>query len=420
MIQVAHRKNIKVIIDGVFNHVGSSFWAFKDVVKNQQNSKYTNWFTINSFNDPNTVKDEFDYVGWFGIKDLPEIREDQNGLVDDASNHIHSIVKRWMDPNGDGDPSDGIDGWRLDVADMVNHAFWIKFRNWVKEINPEAYITGEIWWDDWNTNKMKNAAPWLQGDQFDAVMNYRFSRAVKNFISDNKLGTSAKAFADSINNIKNDYNSENLFVLMNLLGSHDTERLASQIVNPDYWFDHNANPAHSDSFLVRKPNTIERLKQKLMVGLQMTMLGAPMIYYGDEVGMWGGDDPDCRKPMVWPEKVYENENTHPYGLERPEDDVQFDSALFNWYRLLISIRNNNIELRRGSLRFIATNEKDVLVFQRKFKDQSIFILLNKSGLIKKIPAAELNAESYNLITNNKISIKDSAVMLNPFEIAICK
>lgn len=420
LIKTAHQKNIKIIIDGVFNHVGSSFWAFKDVVKNQQNSKYTNWFTINSFDNSNTMENEFNYDGWFGVKDMPEIIENENGLIEEASNHIHEIVKRWMDPNSDGDPSDGIDGWRLDVADMVNHNFWIKFRSWVKEINPEAYITGEIWWDEWDINKMKNAEPWLRGNQFDAVMNYRFTRAVKNFISDNTLGITSKAFADSITNIKNDYNSENFYVLMNLLGSHDTERLASLIVNPDHWFDHNANPAHRDSFLVRKPNQQEVAKQKLMVALQMTMPGAPMIYYGDEAGMWGGDDPDCRKPMVWADKVYENETTHPYGHARSEDKVQFDSALFNWYKQLISIRNNSIELRRGRLNFIDTYDNDVLAYQREFNNHSIFIIINKSDEVKSTTLEEIKSVSFNMLANENIEIKDSTVKLNPYEIIIYK
>ncbi len=184
LIKEAHSRNIKVIIDGVFNHVGNSFWAFKDVLKNQEKSPYKDWFIITSFDNPHTNINEFKYEGWYGVKDLPEIKENDDGLVPDAANHIHDVIKRWMDPNHDGDPSDGIDGWRLDVAEMVKHKFWIKFRKWVKEINPDAYITGEIWWQDWSHNKMMNAAPWLHGDQFDAVMTYRFTRAVKNLVSD--------------------------------------------------------------------------------------------------------------------------------------------------------------------------------------------------------------------------------------------
>ncbi|MCB0732502.1 MAG: alpha-glucosidase C-terminal domain-containing protein, partial [Ignavibacteriae bacterium] len=347
-------------------------------------------------------------------------KEDENGLVEGAANHVHDVVKRWMDPNQDGDPSDGIDGWRLDVAEMVKHKFWQKFRTWVKEINPEAYITGEIWWKDWPNNVMMNASPWLQGDQFDAVMNYRFTRAVKHFVSDQKNKISASAFADTINFIRKDYNKENLYVLMNLLGSHDTERLASLIVNPDYWYDHNANPAQRETFDVRKPNEIERMKQKLMVGIQMTMPGAPMVYYGDEAGMWGGDDPDCRKPMVWPDLIYETEATHPFGKQRSIDEVKFDTALFDWNKNIIKIRKSNDVLHKGDLNFIQSNDSDVLIFERHSNDSKIIVIANSSSEEKNI---ELNfgESSYkNLINGNEFKSGTNNILLNQFEIAILK
>jgi glycosidase len=211
-ISKAHKMGFKVIIDGVFNHVGTSFWAFKDVVKNQQNSKYKNWFNIKSWDDPNTPQNEFEYEGWNGVKDLPEIKKDPvYGLEKDFGEHIHTNVKRWMDPNADGNPSDGIDGWRLDVAEKVNISFWKMFRNWVKEENPNAYITGEIWWENWQINQMFDASPWLQGDSFDGVMNYKFACAVKNFIADQKDQISPEAYTDSIRALKKDYPPENLF-----------------------------------------------------------------------------------------------------------------------------------------------------------------------------------------------------------------
>ena len=152
-IKLAHQRGIRVIIDGVFNHVGLRFWAFQDVRKNGQKSAYKNWFTIRSWDDPETEQDEFEYTGWVGVRELPELREDDDGLVPPIRAHIFAAVKRWMDPNGDGDPSDGIDGWRLDVAEMVHHNFWKDFRTHVKKINQNAYITAEIFWDDGQNNK---------------------------------------------------------------------------------------------------------------------------------------------------------------------------------------------------------------------------------------------------------------------------
>jgi glycosidase len=425
LIKKCHKLGMKIIIDGVFNHVGTSFWAFQDVVKNQEKSPFKDWFKIKSFNNPNTPENEFEYEGWNGVKDLPEIKKDaETGLVKGFGEHIYAIIKRWMAP--DGNASDGIDGWRLDVAEKVNIVFWKQFRTWVKEENPDAYITGEIWWDDWQKNKMFNASPWLQGDSFDGVMNYRFAQAVKSFVVDINDQISPEAFSDSIKAIAADYPKENIFVLQNLMDSHDVDRISSQIVNPDRWFDHNADPGQNKSYLVRKPNNEEMLKQKLIVAIQMTMPGAPMIYYGDEAGMWGGDDPDCRKPMVWPGMKYETEVSDPLGRKREPDKVVFDTKLFNWYKEIISIRKANNVLSEGNLEFIyADNTNKVLGYKRTLNNQTIFIILNNSSkdnivTIKLDYGQDKSVSLKNLINGEKIIMGDNnlKVLLKPYEMKI--
>jgi len=378
LINETHKRGMKIIIDGVFNHTGSQFWAFQDVVTNQQKSIFKDWFIINRWDDPSTSENEFEYAGWYGFKDLPEIREDENGIVSGPREHIRAIVKRWMDPNGDGDPSDGVDGWRLDVAEMVNHNFWIEFRKWVRKINTEAYTVGEVWWEDWQNYKMFNAKPWLNGDQFDAVMNYRSTRALKDFVVNKNEPIGTQAFIDTLNNIMSNY-GENYYAMMNLLGSHDTERLASMIVNPDLWYDHYGNPSQSKDFLVRKPNDEERLKQMLMVAFQFTLPGAPHIYYGDEAGMWGGDDPDCRKPMVWAELDYETETTHPFGKPRPNDKIKFEQNLFAFYKKIAAFRNQNKALSFGSLTFFIIDEqKKILAYAREYNGEKVYIIANNN------------------------------------------
>ena len=427
LIRECHQRGIKVIIDGVFNHVGNNFWAFKDVVEHQQQSRYKDWFYIEAWDDPTTEENEFRYRGWYGVQDLPELREDDNGLVSGPREHIKAIVQRWMDPNGDGDPSDGIDGWRLDVAEMVNMKFWKEFRQWVKSINPEAYLTGEVWWEDWSRNKMFNAAPWLNS-AFDAVMNYRFSRAVKKYVIDVKTQISTHAFIDSLQAIYRDYPRENVLVCQNLMDSHDVDRVASQIVNPDRWYDHEANPAQNPNYDVRKPNAVERQKQKLIVGLQMTLPGAPMIYYGDEAGMWGGDDPDPRKPMVWPEWQYEPEASHPLGKKRPVDTVEFDRDLFDWYRKLIAIRKENTELSLGDVRFIQlTGQPSLLVFLRSLAEETSLVLVNNSHStvhteIEIWEYLSKGAQLRNLITNEQLSTEAARLPLtfSPYEVKILK
>jgi cyclomaltodextrinase len=377
LIQACHQQHIKVIIDGVFNHVGYSFWAFQDVLKHQEKSPFADWFIVQKWDNPATSQNEFAYQGWNGVRDLPEIREDENVLAAGFTKHVQAILKRWMDPNGDGNPADGVDGWRLDVAEKVHPSFWRNFRKWVKEINPQAYLVGEIWWEDWTHNKMFNAAPWLQGDMFDGVMNYRWGRAIQKLVIDEKRQITVNVFIDSLQKIYADYPYQIVLSCQNLLGSHDMERLASQVVNPDRWLDHGGNPQQTLSFEVRKPRMDEKYKQMLAVALQMTLPGAPMIYYGDEAGMWGGDDPDCRKPMVWPEIHYEPESSHPFNHRRPTDAVEFDQALFEWYRRLIQIRKSNEPLSVGSIKFVKfSQELQVLGFIREYNADKLLILAN--------------------------------------------
>jgi cyclomaltodextrinase len=380
LIEECHSRNIKIIIDGVFNHVGTTFWAFQDVIEKQEKSKYKDWFVIKQWDDPLTSDNDFDYECWAGARSLPEFREDENGLVEPVKNHVYAIVLRWMDPNQDGDPSDGIDGWRLDVAEKVNIKFWREFRSWTKAINPEAYTTGELWWEDWQNDIMVNAAPWFQTGAFDADMNYRFADAVKKWVIDVKNKISVQAFVESLNSYMNDYPTENVYVLQNLMDSHDVDRLPSQIINPDNWYDHDANPGQNPDYQVRKPNAEELLIQKFIIGIQMTLPGAPMIYYGDEVGMWGGDDPDCRKPMVWPDLNYDPEVSHPFNKPRPKDEVSFNQELFEWYKKLIYIRNDNPALALGDINFfLIDNENEILGYERTLDNDKMIIILNNKN-----------------------------------------
>lgn len=379
LIKETHKRGIKIMLDGVFNHMGQTSWAFLDIKKNQQNSKFKDWFTIKKWDDPTTKENEFDWQGWVGIKDLPEVREDENGIVAGPKEYIFNSVKRWMDPNGDGNVEDGIDGWRLDVAEMVSHKFWKEFRTFVRGINPETYIVGEVWWEDWNKYKMFDARPWVAGDEFDAVMNYRYMRANKNFVLNKKEQDDSQAYKDSLTTMMKSF-GDSYYAMLNLLGSHDTERLASVVINPDYKYDHAANVRDSKEYDIRKPNETERLKQKLMVALQFTQPGSVHIYNGDEAGMWGGDDPDERKPNVWPEFKYEPETTHPFNKPRPVDEVKFDNDLFKFYRKMASLRNSNKILSLGTISFnVIDNNLKIIGYTRELNNEKVYVIANNNS-----------------------------------------
>jgi glycosidase len=169
LIDEAHNKGIKIIFDGVFNHLGYNSFAFQDVLKNQEKSPYKDWFIIKSWDNPKTGS-KFDYEGWFGVKSLPELKEDSTGIVAGPKKYIFDATKRWMNPKGKG-IAHGIDGWRLDVAFCVGHPFWKKWRQHVRAINPEAYMTAEI------VDTPDKVKPYMQGDEFDGEMNYNFAFA---------------------------------------------------------------------------------------------------------------------------------------------------------------------------------------------------------------------------------------------------
>ena len=360
LIEEVHSRDMRIIIDGVFNHVGIPFWAFQKARSEGPTSRFTKWFHINAWDDPKTPEDEFDFEGWFGIKDLPEFRKGATGPHSEVKNHFQAVLKRWMDPNGDGNPSDGIDGWRLDVAEHLPLSFWEEFRGWVKAINPEAYLTGEVWWENYNEHEYKNAAPYL-GNAFDGVMNYRFGDALFRFFNESPNPISSKDFASLVQGIHRDYGFERSLALQNLMNSHDTSRIGSAVVNPESRQDHRANLSSNRSYRVRKPNTAERDVLKLMLAFQFCAPGAPYIYYGDEVGMWGADDPDCRKPMVWPELNYTVEATHPFGLPRQRDTVAVNSDVLEFYKEMIQLRRNSPEMQTGSMKLITFPDHDRLV-----------------------------------------------------------
>ncbi|MBC8215049.1 MAG: glycoside hydrolase family 13 protein [Candidatus Marinimicrobia bacterium] len=404
LVEEVHRREMHIIIDGVFNHAGLTFWAFQDVIENREKSSYYHWYSIdgNGMEDHSHLNDYRDLPSQFNpdgypplrykgyVEDLPAFRQNEDGPVKPVREHFKEIVRRWMDPNNDGDTSDGIDGWRLDVAERIQMSFWDEFCGWVKVINPNAYITGEVWWEDWWNNKQFNASPWLKDGRFDAVMNYRFGDAMFKYFIDRKNQITPFELDILLQQVRDEYPPNTAYVLQNCLGSHDMERLASAVVNPDRLIDHANNTWWNKEFDIRKPNSKQQQIQKTIILFQFSYLGAPYIYYGDEVGMWGADDPDCRKPMVWSEFSYENETAHPCDYlacieTRPEDRVMVDKDLWKYYHDLIDLRHKHPSLRRGNYKTVYTNSEGLFVFQRQQDNEIIICAFNGSNIQQTIP-----------------------------------
>ena len=399
LLREAHRRNLRVILDGVFNHMGINSWAFRDVQARRAESPYRDWFVIKSFGEAG--KTPLLYEGWFGVLELPELREDARGIVAGPREYIFAATRRWMDPDGDGDPADGIDGWRLDVAFCVGHAFWKDWRRHVRSINPEAYLTAEV------VDTPAATAPYLEGDEFDAVMNYNFAFACADFFTGAPGAGNAAEFDRRLAKLRAAFPACVAGGMMNLLDSHDTNRVASHIVNRNrvafrdwgkyFGWSKGDNPDYD----TRAPRPEERRIQKLMAVFQFTYLGAPMVYYGDEAGLWGANDPCCRKPMLWPERKYAPERFRPDGTTRPRPDkVRFDAGLHRHYRQLAQLRNAHSALQRGDFRTILA-EGPLFAFARSLEAEQIVVALNNSPRPQEVRLSLEPVASYKDLTGGR-------------------
>ncbi|MCK4340651.1 MAG: alpha-glucosidase C-terminal domain-containing protein [Phycisphaerae bacterium] len=360
-LKQAHELGFKVILDGVFNHVGVEHPAFQDVLKHGKRSRYADWFEVTSW-------EPFAYKGWAGFAHMPVFKKNTHGFASPGvKQHLFAVTRRWMDPNGDGDPRDGIDGWRLDVPDKVPRPFWAEWRRLVKSTNPDALITGELW---------NRADEWLYGRHFDGVINYPFAKTVAGWVFDREqkltVGEAVSRFAE----LRLAYPAAATYVLQNLIDSHDTDRLASMPHNPDREYDRqnrvqDNNPDYDNS----KPAPEAYARARLAVLLQMTYIGAPLIYYGDEVGMWGADDPSNRKPMLW-------KDLEPYD-EPAENAVLEDQLAF--YKQALALRNDHPALRIGSFtNLLADDAADVWAFLRSAESEHVLVVLNASGTPREV------------------------------------
>ncbi|WP_084140195.1 glycoside hydrolase family 13 protein [Lacticigenium naphthae] len=264
VVDEAHRRGIRIMIDAVFNHLGMDSPQWQDVLKNQENSQYRDWFHIHDFPVKSFAEltvEELEDVGGANYDTfaftahMPKL----NTANHEVQEYLLGIAKYWI-------REFDIDAWRLDVANEVDHNFWKRFKKETTAIKEDIYILGEIWHSSPN---------WLKGDEFHAVMNYAFNDNIKNYFF-NKL-TSASRMVSGLNSQLMLYRKQTTEVAFNLLDSHDTARLLTK--------------AGGDSDLAKTALTF-----------MFAQIGSPCIYYGTEIGMTGFDDPDCRKCMIWDKK----------------------------------------------------------------------------------------------------------------------
>lgn len=407
VINECHKRNIRVIMDYSWNHTGINFWAFRDVWEKGEKSDYADWYYVNSYNDPNTAADEFEWKGWFGHKWLPEFKEIIEGEEDHESirliegnlysqalkQHIFNVSERWLDPNNDGNTEDGVDGYRLDVAAEIPMGFWREYRAYIKNINPEAYLVGEIWWEAW-PDKLLDPAPFL-GEAFDAVMNYRWYRAARGLFAQTEDKRTPTEFAAEIKSLQTGIEHQYSESMMNVAASHDTPRLSTSLYNKNK-YKNGAKMKDNKAYKSNKPDAATKRIQKMLLIQQYSYIGAPHIWMGDEVGMWGEDDPNNRKPHVWSDLEYEAETIDALGNPLPEPDVvKVDEDLFNFYQQLNKIRKENLVLTYGELEFILADDENLtLAYTRTMDDVQALAVFNISKSEKDITLPNLKKKTY--------------------------
>jgi len=369
LVREVHRRDMRIIIDGVFNHSGCEFFAFKDLLRRGKASRYNDWYRIAKWHK----NGRFRWKGWFGHKSLPEFARQHGTLCPPVKKYIFDITRRWMDPAGDGSLSDGVDGWRLDVAYCLPHTFWKEWRSHVRAINSTAFLCAEI---------VSTASEYLQGDEFDAVMNYAWTRPVLSFFAPGReKPLPARLFRQRLQRLLKARPEPVNHVLQNLLDSHDACRVLTMLENPavprttwNQYFGATRVAEHPD-LATTYPGQLSRQVLRQLVIFQMTYIGAPMIYYGTEVGMWGANDPDCRQPMLWDDISFEPEE-RTVDTQTSATPRGPDNELLAFYRKAIALRHAWTALRTGGLRWLDTHSSRLLGFTRHWKETEIMVVLN--------------------------------------------
>lgn len=358
LVKTCHDKGIRVMLDAVFNHSGYYFEAFQDVLKHQEESAYKDWFHLREFPITSSPKPNYDTFGFVGS--MPKLNTENP----EVRAYLLKVARYWIEEFD-------IDGWRLDVANEVDHHFWREFRKEVKAVKSDVYILGEIWHD---------SMPWLQGDQFDAVMNYPFTMAALDYLAKDKMD--AKEFANQITNVLCSYPENVNEVAFNLLGSHDTARVLTLCNNNKH-------------------------KAKLLYLLLLSFKGTPCIYYGDEIGMTGENDPGCRECMIWEEK---------------EQDLEFKSYM----KKLIQLRKLEPAFGNdGDFQIIETNSRtNHLIYAKQLESESIYFIINPSqqAISVTLPMDPNRKQVKNMWTNENIQTIEQMVKLEilPVDFAIIK
>ncbi|MCX5711118.1 MAG: glycogen debranching enzyme N-terminal domain-containing protein, partial [Candidatus Omnitrophica bacterium] len=368
VVKEAHRRGIRVVLDGVFNHTGRFHFAFQDILRNKRNSRFAQWYKITSW-DP-TLPDGFEYSGWAGYKSLPEINRRGGNLNPAFRRYAFQSIRRWMNPIVNGRREEGVDGWRLDAIDRLPAEFLRQIGAVIKSANPAALIVGE----DWNNQRVH-----LGVNECDSMMNYDLFWLLQKFFINHKHMPAGECAA-LLKKFVNRYPVSTNRIMFNLIGCHDTERIVSAIRNAgmdrSVPFRHfqMSQAQNNPGYDTRPPGEYEKKMQRLLFSFLIAFPGMPVVYYGDEGSLPGANDPGCRDSMPWLDT-----------LKPGSKHSRLDFKMQEFYRKMIGIRNASEVLRLGSFRQVrGINRHELLVFVRRYKGAAVLAIINRSENGKRV------------------------------------
>lgn len=430
LVKKLHDNGIRVVLDFSWNHTGNNFWAFKDILQNKEISLFKEWYHTSFLKNADTGEIEFNYEGWGGIHTLPVFTKIntsekiaglpyEGNLQEDVKKHIFEVCKRWIDPHGDGSCRDGIDGMRLDVAEHVPLGFWRDFRVFVRSLNPEFYLVGENWWYQW-PDILMDPQPWLKGDVFDGVMHYQWFKLARGYFAQPEDKLTLMEFRNKIDEEFNKYPAYTQQALMNVGASHDAPRLLTSFFNKNK-YKYLCKPQEDTFYKTHNPDEETYFRVKLYLLHQFTFVGAPHIWNGDEMGMTGADDPDCRKPLVWPDIEFEDETQSDFSAYPYKQKPQVDPHMVAYYKSLIQLRKSSKAFVYGSYHFISLyDDKNILAYTRSLEKEKFLIVFNNNPQVNTLQLKDNLKAEKTIFNFNGTQLIGFTLIMPPFSAVVIK
>lgn len=379
LIAAVHERDMRIVLDYSFASTSTQFWAFQDAHENGRDSDYADWYDSDD-SATEAGGAESDRAGVAAFRNV-DLRGDpargvplDGDLAPGPRGHVLAVALRWLDPDGDGDPSDGVDGFRLAHAQQVPLGFWRDLRRLTKAVNPSAILVGEIGWQE-RPETLADPAPFL-GDAFDAVMHVRPFPPLRQLLDPSGPQISPFEATIELGDLYDALPPQHLPALISASGDRDTPRLGTMLANAGVPYGDQEASVRTD-YDVSRPDSAAQRSARLYRLLQVTLPGAPHVQYGDEMGMWGAD---IAKPMLWPGLQYAPEaggsgGARPDGTPRPPDPVAPDLDLLAFTRSALSLRGAYPSLfSRGTLTW--QPDGDLLRFTRESGDRTAIVVVN--------------------------------------------